>query len=244
MTIGAPFSSIVRRAYAALNPGNRNWQYDIQTIDVMAKLLRRDSNCVDVGCHRGDILKEMLRLAPGGEHFAFEPIPSMFKRLQRSFDLPNVRLFSCALDDASGTSTFQHVVSNPAYSGLRRRKYDRPNESVKEIVVDVRRLDDVLPRAIAVRLIKIDVEGAELLVLRGAVETIKTHQPVVIFEHGLGGLESYNTHPQQIYELLTDQCGLRIYVMKDWLGGHGPLAATEFVRRVMTDVDYYFMAYV
>jgi MoaA/NifB/PqqE/SkfB family radical SAM enzyme len=40
---------------------DKNRQYDIQTLEVMKRVLQNDSNCVDVGCHQGSILREMLR---------------------------------------------------------------------------------------------------------------------------------------------------------------------------------------
>jgi precorrin-6B methylase 2 len=49
-----------------------NAAYDAQAVEVMRRCLRADSNCVDVGCHEGSILSEMLRFAPAGTHYAFE----------------------------------------------------------------------------------------------------------------------------------------------------------------------------
>lgn len=49
--------------------------YDQQTVEVMRLVLENNSNCVDVGCHKGEILDEVIKLAPEGLHFAFEPLP-------------------------------------------------------------------------------------------------------------------------------------------------------------------------
>ena len=43
---------------------DRSRLYDVQTLAVMKRVLREDSCCVDVGCHQGSILREMLRYAP------------------------------------------------------------------------------------------------------------------------------------------------------------------------------------
>ena len=43
---------------------------------LFAKILRNDSNAVDIGCHMGEMLAEFCSLAPMGRHIAFEPIPS------------------------------------------------------------------------------------------------------------------------------------------------------------------------
>jgi FkbM family methyltransferase len=77
-------------------------------------------------------------------------------------------------------------VSSPALRGLRPRSYGETPVNVEEITVDMVRLDDVLPPGYDLRLIKIDVEGAELEVLRGAIGIVERCRPYIIFEHGNG----------------------------------------------------------
>ena len=49
--------------------------------DLMDKIIERvtspDSNCIDVGAHRGRFLRTFVRCAPGGQHLAFEPLPDL-----------------------------------------------------------------------------------------------------------------------------------------------------------------------
>jgi hypothetical protein len=72
-------------------------------------------------------------------------------------------------------------------------------------------------------LIKIDVEGAEEQVLRGALETIRRHQPVVVLEHG-NSAAAYGTRPDDVFRLLCDEAGLRIFDMD----GVGPYTLERF----------------
>jgi FkbM family methyltransferase len=218
--------------------------YDRQTAAIMERALAADAVCVDVGCNVGAILDEMLRVAPRGRHHAFEPLPDLFRDLQRRFGhLPNVELYNLALSDRSGRSTFQHVVTNHAYSGLRRRRYDRPNEQVVEITVQVEPLDRLLPAAQAVDFIKIDVEGAELEVLRGAAATITRCRPLIVFEHGIGGSDFYGTTPESVYDLLVGACGLHISLLGDWLAGRGPLSRAELAEQFHRQSNFYFLAH-
>ena len=215
--------------------------YDSQTIKVMKRVLKRDSNCVDVGCHKGDILRAILSIAPDGAHYAFEPIPILFEELKTEF--PSVRTLNIALSNTKGRASFQHVTSNPGYSGLKRRQYDRADETVEEIFAQTAPLDSVLPEDFRVDFLKIDVEGAELQVLEGALKTICRNQPLIIFEHGLGAADYYGTHPESVYDLLHTRCGLCIFVMESWLEGRPPLPRIEFVRQFNAGENYYFMAY-
>jgi FkbM family methyltransferase len=224
---------------------NMNELYDLQTIEIMTRILSKDSNCLDIGCHQGTMLSEMLKFAPLGVHSGFEPLPDMYQGLQEKFgEMRNVRLYNCALSDSAGQVTFQHVVSNPGYSGLRRRRYDRENELIQEITVQTELLDNIVERGFPIRFIKIDVEGAELQVLRGGVETIKANKPVIVFEHGLGAADYYGTKPEDIFELLVSMCGLRLFTLGEWLEFEGKKSLGEeaFCDHFYSGRHYYFCA--
>lgn len=221
----------------------KNIEYDRQTLKVMKKVLKPDSNCLDIGCHKGEVLEHMLHFAPNGKHVGFEPLPDFFEKLESHFP-QNCQFFNMALSDKKGEVTFHHVVSNPAYSGIKKRSYAREDEEVQKITVATDRLDDVLkPIGQKVDFIKIDVEGAELQVLKGATETLKEHKPIVVFEHGLGAADHYNTTPEEVFELLTS-CNLRLDTMKNWLTDKSTgLSKEDFSSLFHNRKEYYFIAF-
>lgn len=221
----------------------RNQRYDALSLRVMQRVVSHSSNCVDVGAHKGEILDELLKLAPNGKMFAFEPIPQMFEALQSKYvELPNVMLSNCALSDRNGTSSFQYVKTNPAYSGLRKRTYLQ-KETIEEISVQNCLLDEVIPKDVKIDFIKIDVEGGEFQVLKGAVNIIQRDRPVVIFEHGLGASDHYGTTPEMIYSLLCEQCELDITLMERFIVDAAPLSKDEFRAQFYKSLNYYFVAY-
>ena len=234
----------VKPLYAWERAHRLSAKYDRQTVAVMQKVLTKDSNCIDVGCYEGRILREILNYAPCGRHFAFEPIPRLAQALKETF-LPfeNVQVFDVALSDAAGTSTFQHVISAESYSGLRRRRYDRPREDVVEIRVKTGLLDDLIPQHISIHFIKVDVEGAELQVFRGGVQTISRTKPVIVFEHGLGAADYFGVKPDEVYDLLVNVCGLRVSLMDRFLSGCASLSRDAFRRQFHTNKNFYFVAY-
>lgn len=220
------------------------FDYDKQTIAVMKRVLIANSNCVDVGCHAGSFLDIILQLAPYGMHIGFEPIPDLYRKLKKKyFKYSQVTIYSYALGDASGETSFQHVTTNEGYSGLKKRRYDRPNESVEEIKVNIECFDNIVPKDLQIDFIKIDVEGAELQVLKGAMQTIRTYKPVIVFEHGLGAADFYGTKPEDVFDLLTSECGLRISLMMSWLKGGSTLSRVEFIEQFNSGQNYYFMAH-
>ena len=189
-------------------------------------VLAADDNCIDVGAHRGSVLEQIVRLAPQGMHIAYEPLPHLHADLVKRF--PQVDVRNAALSDHPGRSAFVHVRAAEGWSGLKFRPLPENAEGdVQEISVRLEVLDEVLPGDYIPRLIKIDVEGAEQQVIRGAIRTLVEHRPLVIFEHGLGSANAYGTEPDDIHRLLCDVAGLRIFD----LDGRGPYSV-EDLRRV------------
>lgn len=220
----------------------KNQRYDRLTERVISKVCHAESNCADVGCHKGEILDLFLAAAPQGRHFGFEPIPLLFQNLKAKYaDRANCHFFDIALSNKQGTSSFNYVVSNPSYSGLLKRRYDRPNEEDTQITVRTEKLDDVWPADLRLDVLKIDVEGGEQMVLEGARETLIRWKPTVIFEHGLGASDIYGSTPEQVFALL-ESCGLHIYLLENFLVQGAPLDAAGFAKQFYGRCNYYFVA--
>ncbi|MDW5564236.1 MAG: FkbM family methyltransferase [Methanomassiliicoccus sp.] len=244
MITGMPFERSVRNFYSLVYSyytHNPNFYYDRQAHKIMSRVLGKNSNCIDIGANEGMILKDMLKFAPRGEHMAIEPIPDLADRLTQRY--PQVEVHKCALSNACGTSSFQLVTNNPGYSGLRRRHYDFGKPEIKEITVRTKTMDEVYPEGRSLDFVKIDVEGAEYLVLEGGKETLKRNQPYIVFEHGRGAAEFYDVRPEQVYDLLVDEIGLQVSVMKDWLDGKPSLSKADFVDQFEQVTNYYFLAH-
>jgi FkbM family methyltransferase len=220
----------------------QNQKYDRLTRHVIARVCRPDSNCLDVGCHKGEILDLFIRHAPQGTHYGFEPIPDLYAALKTRYTAPNLHIRDIALSNQAGTASFNYVVSNPSYSGLQKRKYDRAEEQDTLITVQTATLDSVLPAGFRVDMIKIDVEGGELLVLQGARETLHRWKPVLIFEHGLGASDVYGATPEAVFDLLTD-VGLQVSLLDRFMKGRPPLGRSAFSEQFYSRKNYYFIAY-
>lgn len=211
----------LRQLQHALQPQSikRNRRDDENLRVLMAAVLASDSCCVDVGANIGTVLEDIVAIAPEGRHIAYEPLPELSAELDARF--PSVEVRNAALSDHAGESVFQRVRRAPAQSGFRALTGE--DEDIEQISVRVERLDDVLPDGFVPTLIKIDVEGAEEQVLRGALDTIRRHRPVIAFEHG-NGAAAYGTRPDDIFGLLCDVAGLRIFDMD----GVGPYSLERF----------------
>jgi FkbM family methyltransferase len=220
----------------------KNIHYDRLTLRILDAVLKEDSNCIDIGCHKGEILDEILKRSPKGIHYGFEPIPVLFNDLKSKFELPNVRLLDIALSDSQGETTFNYVLNAPAYSGLRKREYAVKEPDIEEIDVRLDTLDAVLPPDYDVNLIKLDVEGAEFNVLKGARQTLMNKKPVVIFEFGLGASDHYGVSPEAFFRYLSDECGYGVFLLDDFLKKKSPLNISAFADTYNKNEEYYFIA--
>ena len=219
--------------------------YDYLTTLIMQRAEgSRGSVWIDVGAHEGEILREMLTNAPEAEFLAFEPIPKFYQILKQRFPGSNVRVFNMALSDHPSEVSFNFITTNPAYSGFKQREYPSEEEIIEEILVQTETLDSVMQTMNLgkVRLIKIDVEGAELQVLAGSIKTLSRDKPIIVFEHGLGAAEYYNTRPEQVFELLSS-CGLCISSLSRFLRRRRSFTKDEFTKIFYNRIDFYFVAH-
>lgn len=226
----------------------KNLAYDAQLEQVIKKLCQTNQgiNTLDIGAHLGEISDLFLHYAPQGKHLLFEPIPELNEGLKSKYaKTAAVKIFKVALSNQADEVSFHHNKTNPAYSGLEKRAYPSEQDEVNKITVKTDLLDAVLENENLAHLdlIKIDVEGGELGVLEGAKKTIKQHRPIIIFEHGLGASEFYETTPEKVFDLLKS-LHLNISTMQKWLeNGEHLFSREDFCKEYYDKLNYYFIAY-
>lgn len=149
----------------------------------------RQSVSLDVGANRGLYSYYLLRCS--AQVIAFEPLPEMQTHLRARLGA-KVRLFAAALSDVDGESTIRLPFGTPSWATIDPRNHldmagDRNIETLK---VPTRRLDSYGFNGVG--FIKIDVEGHEEAVLRGASGTIGRSRPNLLIEieerHNPGGV--------------------------------------------------------
>jgi len=155
-------------------------------ICVLRKLLNRHSVFVDAGANFGEFT--IFAAKHAASVLAFEPLPKVYAALEENVSLNqfvNVRLFQLALGENSATLPMYSCIdgelnNNEGLSTL----YISDNRSTQVASVSVEPFDDVFDESGYKRIdvFKVDVEGAEIEVLRGARTSIKRYRPVLLVE--------------------------------------------------------------
>ena len=216
-----------------------NVEYDRLTVSVIERVLTPSGNGIDIGAHRGTVLRHIVSASPAGRHFAIEPLPAFAAGLRRRF--PKVDVREVALAGEPGQAVFHHVVTNPSYSGLSQRDYPGNGEVLHDLVVQVERLDDVVPADLPVHFVKVDVEGGELAVLEGGRSLLRRWHPVVVLEHGWkDGVSDDPPLTEGLWRELSG-AGLGVYRLRTWLD-NGPALSRDGFDEALRSGEYYFLA--
>jgi FkbM family methyltransferase len=147
---------------------------------------------IDVGAHAGEFASGIRTVLPDCTLYCFEPQPQPFARLEHRFRRDaTVHTFNLALGSAPGEtvlhqSSFTKASSLLPMADLHRQAYAW-SAGGSDITVRVDTLDNVLPRDVErAVLLKLDVQGFELEVLRGASANL-ARTDYVLVETSVGG---------------------------------------------------------
>ena len=168
---------------------------------LLRRLIKPGMIIADVGANIGVYTRFFSALADrsGGVH-AFEPSPVNFKRLkENTIHLRNVMLTHAAVGENSG-SIYLYVSRE---LNVDHRTYDS-GEGRDKIYVPLVSLDDYFSASQRIDLIKIDVQGYELGVLKGAIRLLEVNRDItVLMEFWPYGLTRAGVIPKDIIEFMT-----------------------------------------
>ncbi len=196
--------------------------YEDSTAQTMVSLLKNPVGeggelCVDVGANVGFFTLLMAtHVRTGGAVWAFEPAPGIRERLNRNIAvnrLANVIIRAEAASDVNGSSLFFGGPSD--HSGMASL---RPLDcATTPFQVRTCRLVDCLPGSAKVRLIKLDVEGAEYKALVGMTSLLQTQHPDLIVEISERFLNQMGSSAAEVHALLV-RLGYTTVHRIDWDG--------------------------
>lgn len=182
--------------------------WEPENLSVLYSFVTSNTVFLDIGANIGYFTIAIgNRLKRGGKVFAIEPHPSLTNLIERSVQLNSleavVKIFQCAVSDREGKLDLFYPDDHLGQGSSSRKK----NKQGRSFSAQAHRLDDLLPQDVVVDLIKIDVEGQELSVLRGMQKLLRRSPNVkVLFEK----LEAATTETDEIGRLMIEH-GLTLF---------------------------------
>jgi FkbM family methyltransferase len=198
-----------------------NGTYEPQLCEALAKVLKKDGVFMDVGANVGLFsLLAAHRLIPEGRVAAFEASPRIFSFLERNAQRnprPGLTLFHRAVTERSGDEmSFFDAPEAKFGMGSLANRFSSSAAVVKSISLDDAAEQLGLPR---VDVIKVDVEGFELGVFRGARRLLSmTPAPVVFFEFNDWAEANATSAPGDAQRFLQE-LGYMTLPLEDWMRG-------------------------
>ena len=155
-------------------------KYRNPELNLISSLVDKDQNSIDVGANLGLFTHFMSKCS--NHVYAFEPNPYPLENLKNLIN-NNVTLLPIALGNTDGPVEIRIPHHANGWSSNGASLVPKIDEGGKIISIQCRKLDSLKLKKIG--LIKIDVEGFEIEVIKGAINTIKIHKPVMIIENEL-----------------------------------------------------------
>jgi len=189
-------------ALLRLKPGwNRNAYAFLQ-------LIQRGDSVLDIGANVGIYSELFARVVgPTGRVVAFEPVPTTYRQLQnRVGRLPQITIHQLAVSDQNGDVVLSLPGQDSGQASLKPHHQaswsDGSNiheHRARAITLDSWAAESGWPK---VDFMKLDVEGAELLALRGASQLVRRQQPILFLEVCLNWLTDFGFQPKDLADWL------------------------------------------
>jgi FkbM family methyltransferase len=195
-------------------------EYERAVTHFITEVVRSNDVCLDIGANFGWYTTLLQRLcAPGGSVHAFEPVPNIFARLERNVALagnpPNIHINNVALGDAPGSVTMHQfaglTIGHSSLSTMGRSDYTT-------VEVPMMTLDSYLEEhhLEQVNFVKMDIEGAELMMFKGAGKLFRqVVPPIWMIEMALGTTRGFNYLPNDLILYMKEQADYEFYAVDE-----------------------------
>jgi FkbM family methyltransferase len=199
--VGRDFSQYLRIKYAIFYLAAKFKMYESVEMSLLKKFVKKGDFVIDGGANLGIYTHRFVNLVGDeGSVLAFEPLPFLCEFLDQHIKSKRVQIAPKALSDLNQKMKIwiPYIGSGllePALASLQETA-----SRSEQLIVETVRLDDQVKENKCVNYIKMDLEGHEMMALRGAERILQNNRPVVQFEENnmVGNLENWQVYANSI----------------------------------------------
>lgn len=191
---------------------------------------------VDVGANIGWYTLNLGKLKNVEKIYAFEPIPHTYSYLVEHIKMNEILVaetHNVGLSNEVGEKNFYWTTEETGSSSMSNIR-ERNDISLTRCRVDT--LDNFMKnKESKIDFIKIDVEGAELLVIEGAIKCIDKDHPIIFAELLRKWSAKFNYHPNDVIELLKKK-GYKVFI-----ASHSGMSEISKIDTDTVDTNFFFL---
>lgn len=180
-------------------------------------LLKPGMTVIDIGANLGLYsLVAAKAVGPEGKVFGFEPVPAIMKRFRENIalnQLPNITAVACAVGERIGSASFylNEIKSENSGLGSLVRPIGDRMITVETITLDEFKIQNNIQK---ISMVKIDVEGAEHLVLDGMKGILHDDRPTLLVEHNDAALSRAGSSAKALFDRIVSM-NYSAFLLKD-----------------------------
>ncbi|HSW56699.1 MAG TPA: FkbM family methyltransferase [Ignavibacteriaceae bacterium] len=191
-------------------------EFEVGNLVLLKSLLKDCQTFFDIGANIGIYsLLASKHMRHGGKVYSFEPSDWAYKRLMENLELNNIKnveVFKQAATNSAGTKQF-YLCEDDAYNSLN----SSPMKAVQKVIdIECIRIDDFCSehKIKKIDILKVDAEGTDYLVLKGAENILKSETaPIIMCEFNKKILEGLLYTKNDFVRLLRD-LSYSVFVIK------------------------------
>ena len=213
-----------------------NWEYEKEEREMLFSLAKDGDTFFDIGANAGLYSISFAQRFPNSSVYAFEPIPDTVEELRKNIrhnQVNGITICHYGLSDTFATAKFYFPPSDSGANAM----FPIGDGFGPTITVQawVYPLDHLCSDKFGPNIIKCDVEGAELLVLKGGYRTIEKYKPIIQCEMLRKWAKRFNYHPNDIIDFLG-QYGYHCFTLRD-----GKLERFETMTEDTIETNFFFI---
>ena len=219
--------------------------HEENVIDVLAKYLKSSKCFVDVGAHIGYYTFLASKLMSSGNVFSFEMDEINYRLLEKNFKLnksKNAHIYNLAISDSTGVINYARNSGQPD-----------PTLSSEEKSLDIKNGESVSIKTVSLDdffknidpkpdIIKIDVEGAEMQVLKGMKQLLKKEDIKIFLEVHPERLSEFGLSVKKVISFLMDR-GYNVFEFQDFRKEHEGSGLSKIGRDAQLSKNTMLFAY-